>query len=259
MALNPPITDWREQRVWLVGASSGIGAALAEALLERGARVALSARRESALVSLRERYGAERVLVLPFDVTEPGAAAAACEQLCARWQGCDFALYAAGHYRAMRGTEIDLDEALKLQEVNLTGAWRWLDVVVPLLRAQRHGHVSLIASVAGYGGLPQALAYSPTKAALIRLAETLYMDLQDDHVGVSIVNPGFVQTPLTEQNTFRMPALQTPEQAVHAMLTGWRKGRFEIAFPRRLVWPLGWLQCLPYGVYFRLVRRATGL
>jgi NAD(P)-dependent dehydrogenase (short-subunit alcohol dehydrogenase family) len=134
-----------------------------------------------------------------------------------------------------------------------------LDAVLPVLLKQRSGHLSLISSVAGYRGLPNALAYGPTKAALINLAQTLYMDLQPLGIGVSLINPGFVDTPLTAQNEFKMPALITPEQAAHQMLKGWEAGRFEIHFPKRFTLWLKLLGHLSDGLYFRIVRGSTGL
>jgi short-subunit dehydrogenase len=134
-----------------------------------------------------------------------------------------------------------------------------LDAVLPSLLQQGHGHVSLISSVAGYRGLPQSLAYGPTKAALIHLAEALYMDLADQGIGVSVVNPGFVATPLTAQNTFEMPALISPAQAADAMLQGWSRGLFEIHFPKRCTRWLQLLRLLPYRWYFAIVHRATGM
>jgi short-subunit dehydrogenase len=122
---------------------------------------------------------------------------------------------------------------------------------------QQRGHLSFISSVAGYRGLPQSLAYGPTKAALTNLSEALYMDLQDFGIGVSVVNPGFVATPLTSQNKFEMPALLTPAQAAQHMLQGWRDGVFEIHFPKRFTRWLQLLRVLPYRWYFPLVRRAT--
>jgi short-subunit dehydrogenase len=111
--------------------------------------------------------------------------------------------------------------------------------------------------VAGYRGLPQSLAYGPTKAALIHLAETLYLDLRDKGIGVSLINPGFVETPLTAQNEFDMPALLSPAQAASAILAGWARGQFEIHFPKRFTLGLNLLRLLPYRAYFHLVRRAT--
>ena len=119
--------------------------------------------------------------------------------------------------------------------------------------------MSLVASVAGYRGLPNGLAYGPTKAALINLAETLYLDLQPHGVGVSLINPGFVETPLTADNRFAMPALISPEQAANHILAGWQAGRFEIHFPKRFTWWLKLGRLLGDSLYFAAIRRATGL
>jgi NAD(P)-dependent dehydrogenase (short-subunit alcohol dehydrogenase family) len=143
--------------------------------------------------------------------------------------------------------------------VNYTGALLLLDAVLPALLAQGRGHLSLVSSVAGYRGLPNSLAYGPTKAALTHLAEILYLDLKDRGIGVSVVHPGFVATPLTEQNNFHMPALISPAQAAQAMLQGWRDGLFDIHFPKRFTRVMRLLRILPYRWYFPLVRKFTGL
>jgi len=130
-----------------------------------------------------------------------------------------------------------------------------LDAVLPSFRARGRGHLCLIGSVAGYVGLPNSLAYGPTKAALINLAEALYVDLHPTGLGVSIVNPGFVQTPLTAQNDFHMPALLTPAQAALAIVQGWARGQFEIHFPRRFTLWLKLLRCLPYRLSLPLLQR----
>jgi short-subunit dehydrogenase len=148
---------------------------------------------------------------------------------------------------------------LRHQEVNYIGAVRMLDAVLPLLLAQGQGHISLVASVAGYRGLPQSLAYGPTKAAVINLAEALYYDVSPLGLGVSLVMPGFVETPLTSHNEFTMPALISPDQAAQEILSGWSKGEFQIHFPKRFTRVLQLLSVLPYRWYFALVRRATGL
>jgi short-subunit dehydrogenase len=141
--------------------------------------------------------------------------------------------------------------------VNYVGALYLLDAVLPALLAQGSAHISLVGSVAGYRGLPNSLAYGPSKAALIHLAEALYLDLRDKGVGVSIINPGFVQTPLTANNDVSMPALLTPQQAATAILKGWAAGAFEIHFPKRFTLGLKLLRLLPYRAYFALVGRAT--
>ncbi len=254
--MNPRLQDWQGQVVWLVGASSGIGRATAARLAEAGARVIVSARSAKALRAFARQYpGSE---ALPLDATQRDPTRAAAAEIVARHGRIDMAVYCAGTYRAMSATAFELGTALQHLQVNYVGALHLLDAVLPVLLQQGHGHLSLVGSVAGYRGLPQALAYGPTKAALINLAETLYLDLQPRGIGVSLVNPGFVETPLTAQNAFRMPALITPEAAAEEILRGWRRGDFEIHFPKRFTLWLKALRLLTYGPYFAAVRRTTG-
>jgi len=257
MALNPRITDWHGRVVWLIGASSGIGEATARALHALGARVVVSARSAHAL----ERFASQHPgsIALPLDVSDRNGMIEATRTLVQLTRHIDLVLYCAGHYRPMRATAFDLDEALQHQAVNLTGALHMLNAVLPVMLAQGWGHISLVASVAGYRGLPQSMAYGPTKAALQHLADTLYLDLHGRGMGVSIINPGFVATPLTAPNTFDMPALLSPDQAAQAILNGWAQGRYEMHFPKRFTLWLKLLGLLPHTLYFALVRRATGL
>lgn len=257
MALNPVITDWQGRVVWLVGASSGIGQATASALHHLGAKVVVSARNEAALAKFVAQHPG--ATALPLDVTNQDAVQSATRAIMQRAGHLDLVMYCAGYYKPMRATEFSLKEVLKHQDVNQTGAWYVLDAVLPILQAQGSGHISLVASVAGYRGLPQSLAYGPTKAALQHMADTLYLDLHDRGLGVSIINPGFVATPLTSQNEFDMPALLTPTQAAQAIVHGWAKGQFEIHFPKRFTLWLKLMSHLPHWLYFKLVRRATGL
>ena len=257
MSLNPPIPDWTNRVVWLIGASTGIGAATAHRLHQRGARVIVSARSGTALDAFVAQHPGS--MALPLDVTDADAMKTALDALLARHGQLDLVAYCAGHYQAMRATQFNLAEARRHQDINVTGALNMLDAVLPVLLRQRSGHVSLVASVAGYRGLPQSLAYGPTKAALQHLADTLYLDLHTQGIGVSVINPGFVATPLTAGNAFPMPALQTPEQAAQAIVDGWQSGVFEVHFPKRFTLWLKLLQLLPHGLYFTLVRRATGL
>jgi NAD(P)-dependent dehydrogenase (short-subunit alcohol dehydrogenase family) len=251
---NAPLTDWRGKRVWIVGASSGIGAATASALHARGAIVTVSARQQRALrVFVAVHPGAQ---ALPLDATDRLAVQAAAAQVRAAGR-LDCVVYCAGRYSAMRAATLDVDEARRHLDVNYTAALFLLEAALPQLMAQGSGHISLVGSVAGYRGLPQSLAYGPSKAALIHLAETLYLDLQGQGIGVSLINPGFVQTPLTANNTFRMPALITPQAAAQAILRGWAGGAFEIHFPKRFTLWLKLLRLLPYRLYFALVKRAT--
>jgi NAD(P)-dependent dehydrogenase (short-subunit alcohol dehydrogenase family) len=252
MAHNPQITDWRGQTVWLVGASSGIGLATAQALHRAGAKVVVSARQQALLQAFVAGHpGAQ---ACPLDVTDAAAVQAVADQLLAQGP-LDLVVYCAGHYKAQRAYDFELAQMLLHQQINYVGALHVLAAVLPAMLERGRGHLSLIGSVAGYRGLPKSLAYGPTKAALINLAESLYADLHPRGIGVSLVNPGFVQTPLTEQNRFHMPALITPEQAADEMLQGWRRGRFEIHYPRRFTAWMKLLQCLPDALYLPLVTR----
>ena len=258
--LNQPIQNWQGRRVWLVGASSGIGLACAKALHAAGAKVIVSAREVGALSEWAETCKKEGlpVALMSLDVTDALQVKYVARQV-ATGGPLDFVLYCAGHYRAQRATEFDLKDMLRHQDVNYNGRLRVLDAVLPMFLQQGCGHISLVSSVAGWRGLPNGLAYGPTKAAMTHLAETLYMDLQDKGIGVSVINPGFVATPLTAQNNFQMPALISPEEAAKAMLAGWSEGLFDIHFPKRFTAWLKLLRLLPYRVYFALVRRFTGL
>jgi len=256
MALNPKITDWDGKRVWLVGASTGIGAALATALFERGARVAVSARSEAALAEVvGERTTG---LVAAADVTVPESLAAAHRRVVTQWGELDVVVYLAGTYKPQRAWELKLADARRHVEVNLMGAYNLLTLAIPGMLARSSGAIALVSSVAGFRGLPNSLAYGPTKAALINLAEALFLDLAPRGIGVHLINPGFVETPLTARNPFKMPALIKPDAAARAILKGFARGEFETHFPKRFTRTLKLLRHLPYRAYFAAVRRATG-
>ena len=256
MPHNLPINDWRGKTVWLVGASSGIGRATAKALHAQGAKVIVSARSLPAL----DLFAAEHpgATVLAMDTTDAASVEAAAQSVLAAGP-LDVVLYCAGYYKEMRATEFDLAEMLRHNQVNYVGALYLLAAVLPHFLARKAGHISLVSSVAGYRGLPQSLAYGPTKAALINLAETLHVDLKDSHISVSLICPGFVETSLTAQNKFTMPGLIKPEQAAQEILRGWAKGEFEIHFPKRFTRLMKTLALLPPVLYFPLIRKFTGL
>ena len=257
MALNPKITDWKAQRVWIVGASTGIGRALAIALLARGARVAVSARKAQALQDIVQSQ--PNGLALPLDVTQAEQITQASAAITAQWGGVDVMVYCAGTYAPMRGDAFDAQSALFHDDVNYRGAILALDAVLKPMVARRSGAVALVSSVAGYSGLPKSLAYGPTKAALINLTEALYIDLHEHNIGVHLVSPGFVETPLTAQNEFTMPALITSAQAAEHIVSGLERGVFEIHFPKRFTRWLKVLRLLPYTLYFSVVKRFTGI
>ncbi len=259
MSLNNKITDWSAKRVWIIGASTGIGAALSELLHSRGAKVAASARSADKLAAMATRLGNARAMALPLDITKVDTIKAAEAELIAQWGGYDLVIFMAGDYTAMRAWELDLAVAQKMVDVNWGGFLNGLSVVIPTMLKQQAGGIALVSSVAGYRGLPKSLVYGPTKAALINLAETLYLDLKEKGLDIYVINPGFVKTPMTAGNDFEMPSLITPEQAADEIEKGFAKGEFEIHFPKRFTNMLKMLRHLPYSLYFRAIKSSTKL
>jgi NAD(P)-dependent dehydrogenase (short-subunit alcohol dehydrogenase family) len=258
MSLNRPIRGWSARRCWIVGASTGIGAALAELLAAKGCRVALSARRGEPLEEMARRFGHANALALPLDIRDSKSMAAAAQAIASAWGGIDLVVLMAGDYKPMSAARMDLEVVRGMIETNLVGFFNGIAAVVPRLLEQGEGQIAIVSSVAGYRGLPRSLVYGPTKAALINLAETLYLELNPKGVGVCVVNPGFVRTPLTAQNDFRMPALISPGEAALEIVAGLERGQFEIHFPKRFTRVLRLLRLLPYGLYFPAIRRMTG-
>ena len=252
-SMNTPITDWRNKRVWVIGASSGIGAALAKSFLLLGAIVILSARREDELNKIAESF--PNALVLPFDVQNQEEWLSSDIEIKKHFGGIDLIIFCAAKYKPERTWEIQFNDASETLNINLASVYLGISTILPTMLARGNGGVAIIASVAGYIGLPKASVYGPSKAALINLAEILYGDLHSKNIGVYLINPGFVRTELTAKNTFTMPALQTPEQAAKAIIHGIQKGKFEIHFPRRFTIILKLLQMLPYRLRFALISR----
>ncbi len=249
--------DWRV--VWITGASSGIGAALALALAQRGCTVVISARNEQALDDLRERGGRLPGVLVPYplDVTDPQACEAALHRIEAELGPVDLAVLNAGTHRAVEIDDFRAAAFEALMRLNFMGV---VNIVAPLLKSMRargRGHLAATASVAGYRGLPTATAYGASKAALINFAEALKLDLEGTGIHLSLINPGFVRTPLTDKNTFAMPFLLEPDDAARRIIHGLEKKRFEIAFPWRFVLGLKVFRLLPYCLYFSLIRWIT--
>jgi len=251
--MNIPVRDWSGKRIWLVGASSGIGAALARQALAQGARVALSARRVDALERVADSNS--NALIVPLDVLDHDAWRRGYADICSVFGDIDLFLFCAADYRPERSWEVSDEAALHTVRTNLVSVYSALATVLPGMLANQAGGIALVASVAGYLGLPNASVYGPSKAALINLAEILYSDLHDKGINVYLINPGFVKTELTEKNSFVMPAIQTPEAAASAIWQGIASGRFEIHFPQRFTRFIKLLQMLPYRCRFALFHR----
>ena len=249
------IESFSGKRVWLIGASSGIGEACAQALIKAGAKVALSSRRVERLNPLAALGNPGQTLVLPLDVTDDSQLKNSYQSILSSWGGIDLLLFSSGVYSPLRADNFDIDVAEKIIDANLLGPMRAVALVLPEMLKAHAGHIAIVGSVAGYSGLPKALAYGPSKAAIINFCETLYYDLLPQGISVHMISPGFVATEATAQNDFEMPALISAQEAATEILSGIENGEFDIHFPKRFSRFLKFLRILPYPVYFWIVRR----
>ncbi|MCG6867623.1 MAG: SDR family NAD(P)-dependent oxidoreductase [Gammaproteobacteria bacterium] len=246
--------SWRS--AWITGASQGIGRALAIALADAGVRVAASARSAGELYRLESEH--PPITSHPLDVTDPEMTADALDTIESTQGHVDLAVLGAGIYEPIPGGIAEPSVFRRHMEINYLGV---VNVLMPLLarmKTRGTGQVAIVASVAGYRGLPKAAAYGPTKAALINLAEILRTEFSGSGVDIRLVNPGFVSTRLTAKNDFSMPAIMTPEQAASRIIRGLQGTGFEIAFPRRFVAWLKIARVLPYRLWLPLARRMVG-
>lgn len=239
---------------WVTGASSGIGRALALHLAAEGWWVAASARRAGELAALETDSGG-RIRAFPLDVCDREAVHETFAAVERDMGPVSLAVFAAGTYVRDTPSRFDAGAMRRMVELNLMGTGHCLEAVLPAMVGRGSGGVGLVGSVSGYGGLPGGGVYGATKAALITLAEAMEPELRRKGVHLSIINPGFVKTPLTDANDFPMPFIISAEEAAARIAKGLAAGRFEIAFPRRTVWALRLLGLLPYPLYFALTSR----
>jgi NADP-dependent 3-hydroxy acid dehydrogenase YdfG len=247
--------------VWITGAGSGIGRALALRYLRAGATVAGTARRLETLQSLAAEAGAagERFHAYAADLTDLAATRAVVARIEAELGPVRLAVLNAGTHKPTPGTRFRAEDIQALLGSNVMTVANALDAILPAMLARRSGMVAINASLAGYGGLPGAAGYGASKAALINMAEALKLDLDGKGIRVRLIAPGFVKTPLTDRNDFPMPFLMPVDKAAERLWQALETGAdFEIVFPRRFAYILKVLRLLPYGLYFPLVRRFTG-
>lgn len=246
--------------VWITGAGSGIGRALALRYLRAGAVVAGTARRVETLESLKTEAGpaGSRFHALPADITDLAATRAVVARIEAGLGPIRLAVLNAGTHQPTPGTAFRAEAVQHLLDANVMTVANALDAVLPAMLTRQKGMVAINASLAGYRGLPSAAAYGASKAALINMAEALKLDLENSGIDVRLISPGFIKTPLTDRNTFPMPFLMPVDAAAERLFQALENGSgFEIVFPRRFAWLLKLLQLLPYRVYFPLVSRLT--
>ena len=245
------------QTAWVTGAGKGIGREVALLLSRRGGAVAVSSRTQSDLDDLaREAEGGPgKIVPFPLDVTDEDAVRATFGAIERRLGPLDLALFNAGTHIPISAENFDAERFATLIDANVMGVVHGLAVAMPAFIERRSGHIAVMSSVAGYRGLPTSAGYGATKAALINMCESLKPELDRHGVAITVINPGFVRTPLTDRNTFKMPFLMDADAAAERAVRGLDSGRFEVTFPRRFTWGLKILRCLPYALYFPLTRR----
>ena len=246
--------------VWITGASSGLGHALALEMASRGYRLVVTARKRDALEDLKKeiatRHPDVEVHLAEGDIVDAARMAAIVSE-CEAEGGIDIAVLNAGIYIPVDATKPDLDAFHTTFDVNLKGTANCVVPLIDAMKPRRKGQIALVASVAGYSGLPMAAAYGATKAGLINMAEALRFDTDRMGITLQVVNPGFVETPATDENPFEMPFLLKVDDAARRMADGIEKKSFEVTFPKRFTYQLKLLRLLPFDLYHWLVSRAT--
>lgn len=248
------MSDFQGQHIWIIGVSSGIGRDLAHELSRRGAILALSARREAELQTLNGELGGAHE-IFPLDIGDAASVLDTAKTIAARFKRIDSIINLAALYTPTSMITMDILEAQKIVQINVMGTLNIVHAVLPILRAQGGGQIALCGSVAGYRGLPNAQPYGATKAAVINLAESLRAEESKNNIDVKVINPGFVRTPLTDKNNFKMPMMIEPEEAAKSLADGLLKKGFEIHFPRKFTLIMKILALLPYPVFFSLAKR----
>ena len=240
-----------QKKIWITGASSGIGKALALKFAKKNWKVAISARRE---VLLNEIAQNENIFSFPLDVTDEKKVNVVFTKILDEFKELDLCVFSSGAYDPKLEQEINNEQIKKIFEVNFFGVLNCVKAVEAYFKEKKDGHISIVSSVAAYRGLPNSSGYGPSKAALTNLTESLFFDFKKYNVRISLISPGFIKTPLTDKNNFSMPFIKSPEFAAEKMYSGLIKtNNFEITFPKELTTILKLLRILPYRLYLYLI------
>ena len=244
-----------QKKIWITGASSGIGKALAEKFSSEGWKVAASARRKEILDEMSNH---ENIFSYPLDVTNQDQIKISFEKIIEDLNGLDLCVFSSGTYDPKLEQEINVKQNKFVMETNFFGVLYCINAVENYFKNKKNGHISIVSSVAAYRGLPNSSGYGPSKAALTNLTESLYFDFKKHNVRISLVSPGFIKTPLTDKNEFPMPFIKSPEFAAEKMFNGLTKSKaFEIHFPKALTILLKIFRVLPYKIYLFLIDKGV--
>ena len=247
-----------KKTIWITGGSTGIGKALAIKFANKGWNVAISARRIELLDELSNKY--ENISSFQLDVTDKLKCKEVFNNIKNKYENVDICFFSTGTWDPKKEREIDVEQIEKVFKINFFGTLNCIKSVEDHFRNKKDGIITIVSSIAGYKGLPNSTGYGPSKAALNNLAESLYFDFGRYGVRVCLVSPGFIKTPMTDKNNFKMPFLKTPEYSANQIYDGLiNKKSFEIHFPKQLTLILKFLKILPYWKYFYIVEKLTKL
>jgi len=245
-----------KKTIWITGGSTGIGKSLALKFANRGWNVAISARRENLLKEISENHN--NIFAFPLDVTDKSQCNKVFNQILEKFNHIDICFFSTGTWNPKKEKDIDLEQIEKVFKVNFFGTLNSIKAVENYFKNKKDGTISIVSSIAGYRGLPNSTGYGPSKSALNNLAESLYFDFKRYNVRICLVSPGFIKTPMTDKNDFKMPFLKTSEYAAEKIYNGLINEKvFEIHFPKTLTIVLKILSFLPSKIYFALVSRLT--
>ena len=240
--------------IWITGASSGIGKALAIKFAENGWVVAASARRENLLNELKKIN--QNIFPFPLDVTEVDACKLVAKDIIKQFNNIDICVFGTGMHDPKSEKKFNLDKIREIMEVNYFGTMNSINSIYDYFSEKKNGQISIISSVAGYRGLPAAGGYCASKSALTSFAESLHFEMKRVNVRVSLISPGFIKTPMTDQNDFPMPMIKSPEFAAEQIYIGLIKNKgFEIHFPKAFTFIMKTLRILPSSWYFKIVEK----
>ena len=242
------------KNIWITGASSGIGKALAIKFANEGWQVAASARRESLLKELSNQY--TNIQSFPLDVTDSDKCKSVFKDIVEKFENIEICVFGTGIHDPQSEKKFNLEKIKKIMEVNFFGTMNSINSVYDYFGQRKVGQISIISSVAGYRGLPAAGAYCASKSALTSFAESLHFEMKRKNVRVSLISPGFIKTPMTDQNDFPMPMIKSPEFAADQIYNGLlKKSGFEIHFPKVFTFFMKFLRILPSSIYFRFLEK----
>ena len=245
-----------KKTIWITGGSTGIGKALAIKFANKGWNVAISARRDALLKEISDNN--ENIYAFPLDVTDKSKCKDVFEEIKNKFQNIDICFFSTGTWDPKKEKNIDVEQIENVFKINFFGTLNSIKAVEEYFKSKKRGIITIVSSIAGYRGLPNSTGYGPSKSALNNLAESLYFDFKKSNVRVCLVSPGFVKTPMTDKNDFKMPFLKTTEYAAEKIYDGLvNKDVFEIHFPKALTLILKILSFLPSNIYFSLIGKMT--